>query len=140
MGDVNRDGEIDLPEFVGEFRKKSYFFLIHRQLHDFNTHMSSQHYLYFYFENIPDLLLLIIAELMIPDVKEAEEEGKQKAKQVNDDLEVFETEQKTHYFSLSLNVFQDKVGTARMDLFFFVLFPILFTIFNVIYWIVFMFR
>ena len=25
---------------------------------------------------------------MIPDVKEAEEEGKQKAKQVNDDLEV----------------------------------------------------
>ena len=27
---------------------------------------------------------------MIPDVKEAEEEGKQKAKQVNDDLEVFE--------------------------------------------------
>ena len=35
---------------------------------------------------------------------------------------------------------QDKVGTARMDLFFFVLFPILFTIFNVIYWIVFMYR
>ena len=97
-------------------------------------------YLYIYSENIPVLLLLIIAELMIPDVKEAEEEGKQKAKQVNDDLEVFETEQKTHYFSLSLNVFQDKVGTARMDLFFFVLFPILFTIFNVIYWIVFMFR
>ena len=136
MGDVNRDGEIDLPEFVGEFRKKctclrsifSVFFY------------SVVNILYFYFKNIPVLLLLIIAELMIPDVKEAEEEGKQKAKQVNDDLEVFETEQKTHYFSLSLNVFQDKVGTARMDLFFFVLFPILFTIFNVIYWIVFMFR
>ena len=27
-------------------------------------------------------------ELMIPDVKEAEEEGKQKSKQVNDDVEV----------------------------------------------------
>ena len=31
---------------------------------------------------------------MIPDVKEAEEEGKQKAKQVNDDLEVFEHTQR----------------------------------------------
>ena len=29
---------------------------------------------------------------MIPDVKEAEEEGKQKAKQVNDDLEVFDND------------------------------------------------
>ena len=29
---------------------------------------------------------------MIPDVKEAEEEGKQKAKQVKDDVEVFDNE------------------------------------------------
>ena len=30
----------------------------------------------------------LFPELMIPDVKEAEEEGKQKSKQVNDDVEV----------------------------------------------------
>lgn len=88
---------------------------------------------------------------MIPEINEEEEEDKEKPEQQGDKhvsvskikkafnircREILILITKSKY----TNIYQDKVKTARMDLFFFILFPVLFTVFNVIYWIVFLFR
>ena len=112
LGDVDGDGQIDMGEFVG------------KEL--------------FSFENI--LIFNNVTGLMISDDTTADPaEEKKKAETVDKKVSVSK-DYFPNYQMLILFLLQDKVGTARQDLFFFVLFPILFAVFNIFYWVVFLNR